>query len=165
MGRPNDISRNNTKEALKSVSEFVNENKKLNVVLINSPHRHDLLPASYVNQVVTKFNRQVKKIMKLQSKMKVLEINLDRNHFTTHGLHLNSKGKELVSQKLALVVQQFFKKKQTATISIPWKDPSLVSTNTDIQDVNTKDEINKSAQSSQHRRNCPARRNPDFLWT
>ena len=88
--------------------------------------------------------------MKLQSKVKVLEINLDRNHFTTHGLHLNSKGKELVSQKLVLVVQQFFKKKQTATISIPWKDPSLVGTNTEIQDLNTKDGRNKSAHSSQH---------------
>jgi hypothetical protein len=36
-GGANDVSRNNTKEALKSVSEFVNENKELNVVLINSP--------------------------------------------------------------------------------------------------------------------------------
>jgi hypothetical protein len=113
---------------------------------------------------VTKFNRQVKKIMKLESKVKVLEINLDRNHFATHGLHLNSKGKELVFQKLAVVVQQFFMKKQTATISIPWKYPSLFGTNTEIQDLNTKDGRNKSAQSSQHRRNCPARRNPDFLW-
>ena len=50
--------------------------------------------------------------MKIQSKVKLLELNLDRNHFTTHRLHLNSKGKKLVSQNLALVVQQFFKKKQ-----------------------------------------------------
>jgi lysophospholipase L1-like esterase len=149
-GGTNDISRNNTKEALKSVSEFVNENKELNVVLINSPHRHDLLPESCVNQEVTKFNRQVQKIMKLQSKVKILELNLDRNHFTTHGLHLNSKGKELVSQELALVIQQFFKKKQTPTISIPWKDSSLAGTDTEIQDLNTNNETNKSAKSSHH---------------
>ena len=110
-GGANDISRNNMKEALKSVSKFANENKELNVVLISSPQRHDLSPAPCVNQEVTKFNRQVKKIMKLQSKVKVLDINLDRNHFTMHGLYLNSKGKELVSQNLVLVVQQFFKKK------------------------------------------------------
>jgi hypothetical protein len=61
--------------------------------------------------------------MKLQSQVKILELNLDRNHFTQHGLHLNSKGKKLVTQDLALVVQQFFKKKQTPTISVPWKDP------------------------------------------
>jgi hypothetical protein len=102
--------------------------------------------------------------MKLQSKVKILELNLYRNHFTAHGLHLNSKGKELVSQELALVVQQFFKTKQTPTFSIPWKDPSLASTDTEIQDPNT-NETNKSAKSSHYRRNCPARRNPDFLWT
>ena len=143
---------------------FVNQNKGLNVVLINFLHRHDLLCESCVNQQVTKFNRQVKKIMKLQSKVKVLELNLDRNYFTTHGLHLNYKGKELVSPKLDLFVQQFSKKKQTGTISIPWKDLSLVDSNTEIQDLNTKYGRNKSAQSSQHRRNCPPRRNPDFLW-
>jgi len=59
-GGTNDISRNNTKEAQKSVSEFANENEDLNVVLINSPHRHDLSLVSCVNQEVTKFNRQVK---------------------------------------------------------------------------------------------------------
>jgi len=73
-GWANDISRNNTKEALKSLSEFVNENKELNIVLINSPRRHDLLPESSMNQEVTKFNRQVNKIMKLPSKVKVLQI-------------------------------------------------------------------------------------------
>jgi len=56
-GGVNDNSRNNMKEALKSLSEFMNENKELNIMLINSPHRHDLLPEPCVNQVVTKFNK------------------------------------------------------------------------------------------------------------
>ena len=61
-GGANDISRNNMKDAVKSVSEFVFVNIELNVVLINSPHIHDLLPESCVNQEVTKFNRQVQKL-------------------------------------------------------------------------------------------------------
>ena len=65
-GGATDISRNNTKEALNLLFEFVNQNKELNVVLINSPHRHDLLLESCVNQEVTTFSRQVKKKMKLQ---------------------------------------------------------------------------------------------------
>ena len=63
-GGATDISRNNTKETLNLLFEFVNENKELNVVLINSPHRHDLLLESCVNQEVTKFSRQVKKQIK-----------------------------------------------------------------------------------------------------
>jgi len=77
---------------------------------------------------------------------------------------LNSKGKKLVTQDLALVVQQFFKKKQTPTISVPWKDPPLAGTDNEIQDPNTHDEINNLALSSHNRRNCPRRKNPDFLW-
>jgi hypothetical protein len=65
-GGANDLRKNNTKEALNSVSKFVNENKELNVVLINSPHRYDMLPESCVNQEVTDFNRQIRKIMELQ---------------------------------------------------------------------------------------------------
>ena len=37
-GGANDISKNNTREAMNSVLEFVNTNQELNIVLINSPH-------------------------------------------------------------------------------------------------------------------------------
>jgi hypothetical protein len=162
-GGANDISRNNTKKALNLMSEFVNEHNELNIVIINSPYRHDLDLESCVNQEVTKFNRLVKKIMELQSKVKVLELNLDRSHFTTHGSHLNSRGKELVSQKLALIVQHILKKKQIVTIPISWKNPPLVETNTESQVLNVNDEKIKSVHSLQNRRNCPARRNLDFF--
>jgi len=158
-GGANDISRNNSKQALKSLSKFVNENNELNIVLINSPHRHDLAPDSCVNQEVIKFNRQLNKIMKLQSKVKVLELSLDRNRFTKHGLHLNSNGKKLVLQKLALIIQQFFMKNQSVPLPIPWINSCLVDNNTETTGRNL------TAQLSQHRRNCPAQRNPDFLWT
>jgi hypothetical protein len=51
-GGVSDIRKNNMKEALNSVSKFVNENKELNVVLIHSPHRFGILPESCVNQEV-----------------------------------------------------------------------------------------------------------------
>jgi hypothetical protein len=37
-GGANDISRNNMKEGLTYMSKFVNENKGVNIVLVNSPH-------------------------------------------------------------------------------------------------------------------------------
>jgi hypothetical protein len=173
------------KEALNSMTKFVEENNELNVVLINSPHRHDITPESCVNQEVIKYNRQVWKIMKPQSKVKILELNLDRNSFTTHGLHLNIWGKRLVSRDLAWLVQQSLKEKQTlSTIPIPWMDPCRSSLDSEPQDIKTNDEItntvslgsesldgkindelNNVAVPSHPRRNCPARRNLDFLWT
>jgi lysophospholipase L1-like esterase len=65
-GGANDISRNNMKEALKNVTEFVKGNKEVNIVLTNAPHRHDLIPESCVNKEVLQFNKQVRKIVKLQ---------------------------------------------------------------------------------------------------
>jgi hypothetical protein len=95
---------------------------------------------SCVNIEVVKFNRQVKKIMELQPKVKILELTLDRCHFTTHGLHLNSKGKTVVSQNLALVVQQCFNKvnRPPTAIALTSKDyPLNNNTTMELQDTNT----------------------------
>jgi hypothetical protein len=59
-GGSNDIMKNNMKEALNSVSKFVKENNGLNIVLINSPYRFDLIPESCVNLEVTKYNTGTK---------------------------------------------------------------------------------------------------------
>jgi len=47
---------------MKSVSKFVDTKKDLNIALINSPHRYDLIPESCVNNEVNTFNRQVKNL-------------------------------------------------------------------------------------------------------
>jgi hypothetical protein len=37
----NDTSKNNTKGALKSLTKFMEVYKRVNIVLINTPHRHE----------------------------------------------------------------------------------------------------------------------------
>lgn len=90
--------------------------------------------------------------------MKQLEIDLD-------GKHLNVCGKEITYQELAMIIGQFYKRKQLASFYIPWKDSSLDGVNSESQELNTKDEITKSSQPPKCRWNCPALRNPDFLRT
>jgi len=164
-GGSNDISRNNVKDALKNVNEFVKGTMETNIVLINAPHRHDLIPDSCVNKEVAKFNRQLKKIVKLYPNVHLLEANLDRNYFTRHGMHLNPKGKELLSQQLAAVVENVFSKEQSVPIITPWEAPSLVPNDSETQDLSTDDKRPELAGFLQHRRKCPVRRNQDFLWT
>jgi hypothetical protein len=48
----NDISRNNSKEALKNLSYFMSANDEVNMILINSLPRHDLMPTPCVNKEV-----------------------------------------------------------------------------------------------------------------
>jgi hypothetical protein len=97
--------------------------------------------------------------------VKLLEIDLDRKHFTWHGQHLSLSGKEITSLKLAMIIGQFNKKNHLASVSIPWKDSSLDGANFESQDLNTKDEMTKSSPPSKCQRRWPAWISPDCLWT
>jgi hypothetical protein len=79
---------------------------------------------------------------------------------------LNSKGKKVVFQNLALVVPQFFSKENIPpnSIPVPWKDPPLDNTVIEIQDTNATKEVKNQTLPPYQRRNCTARRNPEFLW-
>jgi hypothetical protein len=107
-GGANDISRNNIKFTLKNLSNFMNSNNGVNIVLVNSPHQYDLICSSCVNKEVIKFSRPLSKLSKFHSNVNLLEINLHRNHFTWHGQHLYLVGKELVSSELTKIIGKLF---------------------------------------------------------
>jgi hypothetical protein len=101
--------------------------------------------------------------MTLQTQVKIIDTNFDRNHFIRHGLHLNFKGKNLVSQQLALIIEHIFKQEQRVPIYIPWKVPILDTAIPKTQDVNTEGENTESSQCIQHRRKYTTWRNSYFL--
>jgi hypothetical protein len=121
----NDISKNNTKEALRSLTKFIKGHKGINIILIHTLRRYDLSSTSCVNKEVLKFNRQVKKIIKLNSNVKLMEVELQRQHFTRHGQHLNLSGKELVALVLAKKIDQLLTKLETNPIQMQWKEENL----------------------------------------
>jgi len=94
-GGSNDISRNNTKEALYQLCNFIEKETTVNLVIMRVPLRHDLMSSSCVNKEVLKFNRQIEKKVKSYPNTKLLDLDLHRSYYTTHGQHLNSLGKEL----------------------------------------------------------------------
>jgi hypothetical protein len=137
-GGSNNINKNNTREALSNLSECVKESKDANIVLINAPHRHDLIPESCVNKEVWKYNRLMRKVAKLYTNVQLLEVDLDRSHFTRHRMHMNSKGKDFLSQQLAIQINLIFNKPQPPPpIPIPWKLPNPEIINADSHNLNT----------------------------
>ena len=76
---------------------FVGGEGEVNIVIMKSPHRHDLIPSSCVNNEVLKFNMQVEKKVKIYNNVKMLLTDLDIKYFTMCGQHLNLSGKELIS--------------------------------------------------------------------
>jgi hypothetical protein len=55
-GGSNDISRNNTKEAINQLCKFIDEKTTANLVIMKVPFRHDLKFSSCINKKVVKFN-------------------------------------------------------------------------------------------------------------
>jgi RNase H-fold protein (predicted Holliday junction resolvase) len=106
-GRSTDISESNTKVAINQLCKFVEEKKKVNLVIMKAPLRHYLMPSSCVDNEVLKFNRQMEKKM-ITYNVKLFDTDLDRTYFTRHGQHLNSSGTELISNKLSIVIKDLF---------------------------------------------------------
>jgi hypothetical protein len=110
-------------------------------------------------------------------------VELQRKHYTRHGQHLNSSGKDLVSFELAKTIEQLLNKVKTAPTRIQWKDDKIDNFNLDIQskEVNpegpcnkeellefTKCEVNKTKSDykikvSMRHRKVPLTRSNDFF--
>ncbi|XP_033609806.1 uncharacterized protein LOC111870598 isoform X3 [Cryptotermes secundus] len=102
----NDISKNSAKEGLSYIINFVRRNSHTNIMVMEVLHRHDLVDWSSVNKEVKSFNRHLAKRLKLYKHVSFIRVNLNRQHFTRHGLHTNSKGKREMCQQVAELIKQ-----------------------------------------------------------
>ena len=150
-GWSNDIGKNNSKEALKHLCDFIKNNQKVNIVVMTAPPRHYLLPSSCVNSEVLSYNKQLRKRMKQYNNVKILETDLERKYFTKHGLHLNSSGKECITLKLATVIKSFFLTERMSLIYLHWKDDTVITKqdkiNKDSSVINNNDKSTPQSQS------------------
>ena len=111
-GCSNDIGRNNSREALKHLCNFVENNRKVNTVVMTAHPRYDLLLSSCMNNEVISFNRQLIKRLTPYDNVRILETGLEIEYFTKYGMHRNSSGKVFIARRLAIVVRNFLKKRK-----------------------------------------------------
>jgi hypothetical protein len=84
--------------ALYQIVKFCEEINS-NIIVLDIPHRYDLMGTSCVNREIQAFNRKLKKVTKPYKHVTILEVSRERETFTQHGLHLNKLGKrQLASQ-------------------------------------------------------------------
>ena len=168
-GGSNDINKNETSVGLKHLNKFVSHRKNTNVLVLPAPHRHDLLPSSCINNEVQTFNRKLCKSMKTKENVHLLELNLHRNDFTQHGLHLNISGKVNTAELIGENIKQLFYTPKKTPITLDWITEQTVRTqeaekdSQDIQDASLLCERNTRTSSRPKR--YPVTRNEDFLWT
>ena len=110
-GGSNDINKNETSRGLRHLQNFANHKSNTNILALTAPERHDLQETSCVNKEVQVLNRKLHKIFKARDNVSIVDIDLHRNDFTQHGLHLNTVGKEKVAEIIANIKQLRVKKK------------------------------------------------------
>jgi len=63
----------------------------------HTPHRFDFGACSCINKEVNAFNRKLNKIIRAYDHTGQLNLNMQREHFTKHGMHTNGSGTERIS--------------------------------------------------------------------
>jgi hypothetical protein len=125
-----DIARNDSMQGLASISRFVENLDHTNVVVRYAPHRFDLHTSSCVNKEVIAFNRKLHKTLKPYNHASQINLLMERDHFTKHGLHMNGTGKDRLSGLLASRILELFATQPTVIpITIPWKDKAVAAEN------------------------------------
>jgi hypothetical protein len=91
-----DIARDNIARGLLSIQQFIQKCEHTNVLILNAPVRFDFSASSYVKKEVFHFNRKMIKLIKPFDFAQVVNVNLEREQFTTHEMHLNRQEKMLL---------------------------------------------------------------------
>jgi RNase H-fold protein (predicted Holliday junction resolvase) len=120
-GGMKDVGRNESNKELTEIRNFM-ENNNTYTMVINLPTRQDLEPTSCVSQETKVFNRKLGKYIKCFEHTSVVEIKWDKEHHTRHGLHLNKKGKKLLTNRLVTNIKDLFLKIQRTPILMTWSE-------------------------------------------
>jgi hypothetical protein len=81
------------------------------------------MPSSCVNKEVISINRKLFKILKLHNHVRVCFMNTNRDLFTTHGMHMNARGKNWLADNWASIIKSLCSTSPTTT-AIPLADLS-----------------------------------------
>ena len=124
-GGTRDVAKNEAKDGLRTLSEFAKLTVNTNVIVMCVSHCFDLQPSSCVNEEVESFNRKLQKTMKTFSHTQVCNMSTNRDHFTSHGLHLNSQGKNWMTNKWVSIITPIISKSRViSTTPLPWTEKS-----------------------------------------
>jgi lysophospholipase L1-like esterase len=167
-GGSNDINKNESLEGLKYIRKFVAQNEHTNIIVLPAPNRHDLPELSCINTEIQAFNRKLRKVIKPFPHVKLLDLPLNREDFTGHGLHLNSTGKEKVSKLIGQHLTDSLPGQGKNVITLPWinyvTDPTIVKVPCATIDKSSPSEIVNETRTSERLRKAPVTRSSDFLW-
>jgi hypothetical protein len=100
-GSSNYVARNNSVVGIKHILDLVIHSSHTNVIVLSVPHRYDLINDSCVNREVKVFNMSLQNRLKCFGKVELIVVVSEREFYTKHGQHLNSRGKASMASRTA----------------------------------------------------------------
>jgi hypothetical protein len=116
-----DVGKYKTQKGLHQIKNSAENHNQTNIIVKGINYRYDLLINSCVNNEIKIFSRKLRKQLKVFDNASIIQVNLETQHFTRHGLHLNSKGKEQLTKKTMNTIIIIFKEKKVDPITMKWK--------------------------------------------
>ena len=131
IGGSNDIDKSvHSSKNLTSIVKFLEDTQNTNVILVEVPVRYDTGVRPHINEQIESYNTKLHKVTKSFKHVRLIKVTTNREHFTKHRLHLNYKGKEIMSKELLKTLLTKHESQKVAAIPVPWKKES---TNVDAQ--------------------------------
>jgi hypothetical protein len=120
-----------------------------------------MMETSIIIEEVKVFNKNLNDVTNKYRHTSVIHMDLARENFTCHGLHLRNSGKDKLVMLLKEKIEMQLQKIQTEMlISLVWgEDASINST-----DVQGRDSAVMQNIPSKRRWKMPTTRSEDFLW-
>jgi len=142
--------------ALRHIRNFIKTNNHTSIILVNAPHRYDLMKSSCVSNEIKSFNRKLMKSVRAYQHASILEMSTDRKLFTNHGLHLNGLGKEVVSKQIVSLTYAILDQKKDPPVILSW--------NSDLRHTDTLHKESVTIRTSTRTKKTPSMKTDDFLW-
>jgi hypothetical protein len=113
------VAKNSSLSGIKHILDLAINATHTNVIQLSVPHRQDLINESCVNREVKVFNNNLRNRLKHFNNVEMIRVTSEREMFTRHGQHLNSRGKETMANKIALSIEDVLKRK-VDPINMKW---------------------------------------------
>jgi hypothetical protein len=125
-GGSRNITKNESTQGLRMITNFVTRLENTNVIVMTAPHRFDLQAASCVSREVAKFNRKLRKQFSSYDHIRLCNTPTDRENYTQHGLHMNPKGKTFLTNKwMSLILAMTAGSQKNVAIPLPWTEGNV----------------------------------------
>jgi len=134
MGGSNDTETKEQGNNITLIRNFLEGTHNTNVKVLEVPVRYDVGIQSTINRQIESYNKKLHKIIKGYMHVQLIKVTTNREEFTKHGLHLNWKGKEKMTNELLKYLTITQKKQESVTIYLPWKSETK---EIDVRNVKT----------------------------